>query len=206
MGRYYIQTKSKRELREERRRQVQKNFILRWGGLLIFILVLAVVLTWAFTRPLIAVTGSTGSVVGPLSRDHIPEGTDPGAYATNPPAGGHHFPSVFQAGFYTEEDTASMPQYPQGYLVHNLEHGYVIYWYNCQADPSIDCAALQDAIKQVIKENNTFKVIGYPWPSQNEPLVITSWGRIMRLNEIDLEIMRTFYNGNVDKGPEKTVD
>lgn len=206
MARYIPQNKSKRELREERRRQVQKSIILRWGGLLLFILVLAVVLIWALTRPLIAVTGPIGSVVGPLSRDHIPEGTDPGPYATNPPVGGHHFPSVFHAGFYTEEDAATMPQYPEGYLVHDLEHGYVIYWYNCQANPSIDCTEMQDAIKQVIKENDTFKVIGYPWPSQKEPLVMTSWGRIMRLNEIDLEVMRAFYRGNVNKGPEKTVD
>ena len=31
----------------------------------------------------------------------------------------------------------NLPQYPEGYLVHNLEHGYVIFWYNCAADPSL---------------------------------------------------------------------
>ena len=171
-----------------------------------FVLLLIGGLVWLFTSSSNTPAGPMGSVVGSLSRDHIPVDTDPGSYATNPPAGGHHFPEVFHAGFYTEQNVTEMPKYPEGYLVHDLEHGYVIYWYNCQANPSIDCTDMQNKIKQVIQENKSYKVIGFPWPSQKEPLVITSWGRILRLNEIDLDTMRAFYKGNVDQGPEKTVD
>lgn len=206
MARTEAISKTKREQREARRKQEQKNKYLQWGGLGLFALVLIGGVIWFLSQPSTAAAQPVGDYVGGLSRDHIQEGTDPGPYATNPPAGGRHFPTWFKPGFYTEEDAAGMPKLPVGYLVHNLEHGYVIYWYNCQADPSIDCAEMQDAIKQVIQENNSFKVIGFPWPSQSEPLVITSWGRILRLDQPDLSKMRAFYKGNVNKGPEQTPD
>jgi hypothetical protein len=205
MTRQHIaQSSTKREQRETKRKQQQRKTLMQWGGLGIVALVVIGGLIWFFTRPTDAAAAQMGDVIPVTSRDHIPEGTDPGAYSTNPPAGGHHFPTTFNPGFYTDAEVAKMPQYPQGYLVHDMEHGYVIYWYNCQADPSINCADMQNAIKQVIQENNTFKVIGFPWPSQKEPLVITSWGRILRLNKVDLVTMRAFYKANVDKGPEQT--
>lgn len=204
MPRSSTQSKTKRDQREARRRQDRQKKTMRWGGLGLLTLVLVGGLIWFFTRPTNAAAAPMGSLVGSLSREHIQEGVDPGPYATNPPAGGHHFPSTFNPGFYTEADVATMPKFPSGYLVHNLEHGYVIYWYNCQANPSIDCKEMQDAIGQVIKENNSFKVIGFPWPSQQEPLVMTSWGRILRQNKVDLDTMRAFYKSNVNKGPEQT--
>jgi hypothetical protein len=206
MARYTAISKTKREQREARRRMERRSNIMRWGGLGLVALVLIGGLIWLFTRPSSAAAVQMGDFVATTSRDHIAEGTDPGPYTTNPPAEGHHFPVTFNPGFYTSDQVASMPKFPQGYLVHDLEHGYVIYWYNCQADPSINCADMQNAIKQVIQENNSFKVIGFPWPSQKEPLVMTSWGRIFRLNKIDLATMRAFYKGNVDKGPEQTAN
>ncbi len=205
MARQTTQSLTKRKMREAHRRQERRKSYTMWGGLGLVALILVGGLIWFFTRPAsVPVTGPMGQLVPTTSRDHIPEGTDPGPYSTNPPAEGHHFPVTFNPGFYTPDQVTSMPKYPQGYLVHDLEHGYVVYWYNCQADPSIKCSDLQNAIKQVIQENNTFKVIGFPWPSQQEPLVMTSWGRILRLNKIDLATMRTFYKANVNQGPEAT--
>ena len=159
-------------------------------------------LLWRAFRP---ATGEAVSIPADYET-HIQEGTPPGQYPSDPPAGGVHYANDFPAQFYQETDVESLPEYPEGYLVHNLEHGYVIFWYNCQANPSINCTDMQNAIKQVIEENNSFKVIGFPWPSQKEPLVMTSWGRILRQDKVDLEKMRAFYKGNVNKGPEKTVD
>ncbi len=203
-ARHTVQSKAKRTIREERRRQEQRKTLMQWGVFGLVILVVVGGLIFFFTRPTDASAAEMGDVVAVTSRDHIAEGTDPGPYPTNPPAGGHHFPTTLNAGFYTDADVAKMPKYPQGYVVHNEEHGYVIYWYNCNADPSINCTDMQNAIKQVIQENNSFKVIGFPWPSQQEPLVMTSWGRILRLNKVDLATMRAFYKANVDKGPEQT--
>jgi hypothetical protein len=52
-------------------------------------------------------------------------------YATVPPSSGRHFQfpaDVNERGFYTTKDTPTVEQ-----LVHNLEHGYTIVWY----DPKI---------------------------------------------------------------------
>jgi len=58
-------------------------------------------------------------------RIHVPEGTDV-KYPTNPPTFGPHYPSWITKGFYDE------PR-PDGNLVHSQEHGYIIFWYDCEA-------------------------------------------------------------------------
>ena len=74
--------------------------------------------------------GLMGTAVPITSAQHVPDGTQIN-YNSNPPAGGLHYETDFEAGFYQESDLATLPKNPEGYLVHNLEHGYVIFWYNC---------------------------------------------------------------------------
>jgi len=103
-----------------------------------------------------------GDEVPILTRDHAPSDV-PISYNSNPPAGGAHYEEDFPAKFYQESDLAALPPYPEGYLVHNLEHGYVIFWYNCQADGVTDCAALKQTIQQVMNETGNTKLIAFPW-------------------------------------------
>lgn len=194
----------KREMREARQKRDRTMKMITWGGLILVGLAVVGALIWFFTRPTTTAQAVMGDEVAVTSRDHIAEGTDPGPYSTDPPVGGHHYPVTYDPGFYSPQDILKLPKFYQGYLVHDMEHGYVIYWYNCQADPKINCTDLQNAVKQVVTEKNNFKVIGFPWPSQKEPLVMTSWGRILRANKIDIPLMRQFYSANVDKGPEQT--
>lgn len=189
--------------RAEREAKLKRRRYLTWMALVAVGLVVVGGLIWVFSQSATTVQAA-GEVVPVDSRDHIPLGTDPGPYSSDPPAGGHHYPSTYDPGFYSEQDVQKLPKFYSGYLVHNQEHGYVIFWYNCQADPKINCTDLQNAIKQVINENNSFKVIGFPWPSMKQPLAITAWGRILRLDKIDLPTMRAFYHTYVDKGPEQT--
>jgi hypothetical protein len=57
---------------------------------------------------------------------HVPEGTNI-EYTDAPPAFGEHYPEPdgMERKLYTEEDRP-----PLGELVHNLEHGYTILWYD----------------------------------------------------------------------------
>jgi hypothetical protein len=57
-------------------------------------------------------------------RNHIPEGSKTN-YKFNPPTAGDHYPSWITKGFYDE------PR-PDGNLVHSLEHGYIVLWYDCE--------------------------------------------------------------------------
>lgn len=69
----------------------------------------------------------TGEVVADLGREHVPPGTKVD-YNSNPPTSGNHYADWTKKGIYSEvkED---------GYLIHSLEHGYIIMSYNCEVHP-----------------------------------------------------------------------
>lgn len=196
-------TRSK--IRDLHRRQSSTNRSgLIFGGLALLLVALVIFLFY-ISRPPVPVS-AMGDEVVIASSEHVPEGTDPGPFPTNPPVGGKHYPSTFNAGFFDENQAAELPRYHEGYLIHNLEHGYILYYYNCQADPSLSCDEIKDAIKTVQGEFKNVKTIGFPWPTQETPIVMASWGRIMPLEAPDLEQMRAFYKANLNKAPEPEAD
>lgn len=146
-----------------------------------------------------------GDEVPILTRDHAPSDV-PISYNSNPPAGGAHYEEDFPAKFYQESDLAALPPYPEGYLVHNLEHGYVIFWYNCQADGVTDCAALKQTIQQVMNETGNTKLIAFPWSRMDVPLTMTSWGRILKFSQPDPALMKKFVERNRNHAPEPNAD
>jgi hypothetical protein len=106
------------------------------------------------------------------------------------------------AGFYDDADVAVLPPRPEGFLVHNLEHGYVIFWYNCQALDEAGCAELKAQIRQVMDDHGNFKLIAFPWTSIEEPLAMTSWGRLQRFERFDARAASRFIRTNLNKAPE----
>lgn len=121
------------------------------------------------------------------SVQHVPETVDPGPYNTDPPTSGRHYSTPLTAGFYDEDALQTYAPYPEGYVVHSLEHGYVVFWYNCQAPLDQPCDELKGQIKDVMDQAANFKVIGFPHPSLDVPVVITSWGRELRMEQFDPE-------------------
>lgn len=86
-------------------------------GIIIFIGFLG----WLFiisTRPL------PGTEVLQEGRNHLSEGSKID-YQFNPPTSGDHYPSWIAKGFYEEPRM-------DGNLIHSLEHGYIIIWYDCE--------------------------------------------------------------------------
>src|SRR5687767_12191205 len=165
-------TMSKRQqLKEQRRRKSMVTNIL-WGSSLLVVFAVVGYIIWssATTPPKPAVTGTPqatllppGSMVGEAvavdpDRGHIADNSDPGPYSTNPPTSGHHYATWKQAGFYDTNTDA----FPQAYLVHNLEHGYIIFWYNCTILSDAECTDLKTQIKTVMDGAGNFKVIAYP--------------------------------------------
>jgi hypothetical protein len=131
---------------------------------------------------------------------HVEEGTDPGPYNSDPPTSGKHYEATLNAGFYNEGDVAVT--HPEGHLVHNLEHGYVIFWYNCSLLGETECTELKEQIQGVMEAENNFKVIAFPWPSIDVPVVMTSWGRILRLDNFDPQVAQNFVQTRRNKAPE----
>jgi hypothetical protein len=190
--------KKSREI--EKKQKARRRFLVIGGVALAIIAVIAVVLLLV-KNPANASGGLMGDEVAIPSRDHVPNDTVPGPYNSNPPAGGAHYATDFPAKFYQEADLATLPKNPQGYLVHNLEHGYVIFWYNCQA-PNTDCAALKQTIQQVMDETGGIKLIAFPWSVMDIPLAMTSWGRILKFPSPNADLMKQFVERNRYQAPE----
>ncbi|NOH02606.1 MAG: DUF3105 domain-containing protein [Chloroflexi bacterium] len=186
------QKSGKREQMRSRQRRERIRNSLIWGGLGLGALVVIGAIVWQGVRP------RAGEEIPIMQSDHIPTDSDPGEYNSDPPTSGPHYPETLTAGFF---ETNNHP-YPAGYLVHNLEHGYVIFWYNCATLDEAACIDLKSQIRAVMDEVNNFKVIAYPWDTLDVPVAMTSWGRLQKMQVFDASQARTFYKSNLNKSPE----
>jgi hypothetical protein len=187
--------------REALKKQKARQQIYLYGGIGVAVIAVVVVIVLLVSNGAASSGGLLGDEVPNPSRDHVPTTGLPGPYATNPPAGGAHYDTPFSAKFFLESDLAALPAHPEGYLVHSLEHGYVIFWYNCQA-PNTDCATLKQTIQKVMDTTGGTKLIAFPWPTMDVPLAMTSWGRILKFPTIDTALMEKFVIKNRYQSPE----
>ena len=122
---------------------------------------------------------ATGSSV------HVGPGTDQPdkttvKYAQVPPSSGEHYvtPEPNARAFYTADDRPAMET-----LVHNLEHGYTVVWY----DPSLP-KAQQDELKSISdrargEEATSGKFIVSAWDDaygklpEGKPVALSHWGK-----------------------------
>lgn len=102
---------------------------------------------------------ATGSSV------HKPEG-EPIFYQDAPPASGPHYPvtAPMARKFYTAEDRPNL-----GYLVHNLEHGYNILWYDKTIAEDEEKLAAVEAIANKFPgaSDPRNKFIAAPWTADD---------------------------------------
>jgi uncharacterized protein DUF3105 len=192
-----MKTSSKREQnRLRQQRQKTKNYFIG-GGLALLVMGLLGIIIWQINKP---ATGETISIPAEY-QTHVEIGT-PLTYPSDPPAGGRHYAEEFNNGFYDEANLPNRPGEAAGYLVHNLEHGYVIFWYNCAQLDEIACNDLKTKIKAVMDSKNNFKLIAFPRDSIDTPLVMTSWGHLQRFERFDENQTHTFMESNLNRAPE----
>lgn len=189
--------KSKKQTMRERRRRRTTITRIIWGGAAIVLVAVIGYFAWNALKP------AAGQAV-PIMADsgHVEEGQDPGPYNTDPPTSGRHYANELDAGFYDEADRDSIFGYPEGYLVHNLEHGYVIFWYNCSLVAEGECTELKSQIQSVLDRENNFKVIAFPWDSLEVPVVLTSWGQMQEFETFNPGLAQSFVRQNRNQAPE----
>ena len=188
-----MNSKSKRLQIQERNRKQKKTTSLVWGGIGAIVLVIIAIIIWQVGNPAV---GKAIPVMA--SSAHIPLDSDPGTYNSDPPTSGPHYAEEANAQFYESNNY----QFPGGYLVHNLEHGYVIFWYNCDLLDEVGCINLKEQIKTTMNDLGGRKLIAYPWPSLDVPLVLTSWGRMEKFVNFDANKVNAFYRANLNHSPE----
>lgn len=191
----------KKNLRETRRAKKQRQktvTILIWSGVTVIVVGLLGFLIWGSVRP----AAGESIPIMENAEAHVPADQDPGLYNSDPPTSGPHYAEEYDAGFYDESSPEAQAPYPEGYLGHNLEHGYVIYWYNCNLLDENQCATLKSQIKDSMAENGGVKLIAFPWESIEVPVVLTSWGQMLRMDEFDAGQAKNFISANRNHAPE----
>lgn len=187
---------TKQKIRTRKRRQRTRSYLIG-GGIGIALLVLII----SLLRPV--VTTAAGETIAAMpSSQHITPGTDPGPFNSDPPTSGRHYLEGMDAGFYEQADIEEYGPYPEGYLVHSLEHGYVIFWYNCDVISEAECTVLKADINAVMEDANNFKVIAFPWKSIDTPVVMTSWTRLQRMDAFNADQAEDFISRNRNRAPE----
>ncbi len=195
-----MKTSAKREqnrIRQQRQKWI--NFAIG-GGIIVLVLGVLGIIIWQGVK---LPVGETVSIPAGYNA-HVEIGTAL-TYPSNPPAGGLHYAQDLESGFY---DEAILPNYPGeavGYLVHSLEHGYVIFWYNCAKLDESACNNLKSQIKAVMQAKNNVKLIAFPWESLDGTLAMTSWGQLQRFKQFDPQLATAFIEGNLNRAPEGNV-
>lgn len=190
-------TSKRDELRKKRQREQRSAQLGSGGGIILVLGVLGAIL-WYANRPLL---GDEFPVAG--ANDHVAENNPLPPFSTDPPTSGTHYPTWWDAGFYDETSSeATTVAFPAGYLVHNLEHGYVIFWYNCTLVTPEACTTLKSELRTLIEEANYFKVIAFPWTTTDVPVVATSWGQMLKMESFDAELAAEIIQRNRNHAPE----
>lgn len=111
-------------------------------------------------------------------------------YTDKPPAGGPHNPCW--ASYGVHED----PVRPENW-VHNLEHGAVVYLYNCPDGCADDIAALSDFVR-----DGRPRALLTPYADMEHRFAVVSWGERLETDELDLDAFAKFYAEHHDHGLE----
>lgn len=161
----------------------------------------------------IGLTTAEAAACDPPKDEPIGEGaTDEGVkhttarvqYAIAPPSSGMHNPTPLPGGnknYYSRDDNPSPEQ-----AVHNLEHGYVVVWYDKKA------TAEQIELLRQIGDVAERKLLILPWTREDFPdekhIVLTSWTIKQSCKDVSGAAIKDFfekYGGARSKAPEKNA-
>jgi hypothetical protein len=141
---------------------------------------------------------SAGTRQQDAGRTHVAEGTQGTGYTSVPGTSGQHWSSADSPGPW---GVYTSPQ-PQERMIHNLEHGGIVIWYQ----PTLDAegvAALTTFVQQQITQAQ-FKVILTPWSGVDfgHPIAVTAWDWLLYLDTPDLDMVRGFIDAHYGDAPE----
>lgn len=145
---------------------------------------------WASIAARTADTNRPGEAVAIMGRDHINVGDSHAAYNSNPPTSGSHASAV-PWGF-------SSTEIPDENAIHNLEHGGIWISYKDLETSSLD-------VLQNIAQKNPQSVLISPRADNDNSIAVASWGRLMKLDHVDEQVIMEFISKNINRSPEPLV-
>lgn len=169
----------------------ERNVVAVIGGVTALIVLVILIVVWQRQEPQVNLNDIPDDSL-PYTiqgRDHIPFGSPPRLYNSNPPTSGDHYASPVKAGFYER-------QLPDPHLIHNLEHGQIwLSWRDAQDRDAID------VVRYLQEKFPTWTVATWR-PQNNQRVAAAAWGRLLSLDEPDRDALTAFIMRYRDKAPE----
>lgn len=135
---------------------------------------------------------------------HTPQNGERVEYPIAPPSSGRHNPTPMPVGakkFYSRDENP-----PPERAVHNLEHGYVVAWYDSKTTD-----AQLDVLKKA-GDSAEGKLLIMPWTRadfpDNKHIVLTSWAQKQACTDVSGAAFQDFFDnhgGPKSKAPEKNA-
>lgn len=124
-------------------------------------------------------------------RDHV--SGSPG-YAHRFPTSGPHSPTWVEPGVYTDAQ-------PRAQLVHALEHGNIVIYYD---EPGAD---VMDRLRQwaALYDRQWSGIVVVPARGLGESIVLTAWTKRLRLDPFEPAVAAAFIDAYRGRGPENRV-
>lgn len=146
-----------------------------------------------------SVCGTTVAGYDPAAGIHVAL-CSPITYATNPPTSGEHYP--VWAAFTTYDYPV-----PFGFLVHDLEHGAIVIFYNCPDGCDGDLSALQSYLDGRPDDPSCAagvhrRIVVTPDPDLDVRFAASAWGWALRSNCFDLAALDAFIDDHYAGAPE----
>ena len=131
--------------------------------------------------------------------DHVDDGTTVD-YGTNPPTSGNHYGTPADPAFY---DDALAPEQ----LVHNLEHGQIVFWYSPDAPQDVKDsleALVNDANSQAAADQAPGPLLASPYEEVPGDFTfsMSTWTRSQSCREYSLEAINDFRSRFQGEGRE----
>ena len=131
-------------------------------------------------------------------RSHIAVGTVPAPrpYSSTPGTSGPHWDQPANWGVYTTPQAESQ-------LIHNLEHGGIVIWYQPGKLDQQQVQQLTDFVNTQVSAAQ-FKFILSPWGGKDfgHPIAVTAWRWLLYLDAVNLDAIREFANAHYGTAPE----
>ncbi len=122
-------------------------------------------------------------------RDHVAAGTVVDTYNSNPPTSGPHGPLV-QILPGQNWGVSPVPAAKES-AVHNMEHGGVVVWYNCDGGPAPleadSCEILEDQLSEIVlaRVNAGMFILMTPYEEMENRIALTAWRNLDTFDEFD---------------------
>jgi hypothetical protein len=136
----------------------------------------------------------------PASATHTLECADI-IYSTTPPSGGNHYAiwAAFQSYDYP---------LPAGFVVHDLEHGAIVFWYDCPEGCPDEVAEVQAFIDSQPEDplcdgfTAARRAVLVPYPGLGARWAASAWGFALTAECFDRAEFGAFYTAHYGNGPE----